>query len=430
MTKAQKDNQLRFKKAQAEAKRLKAKNPKLTHTEAVKQAFKNLGGTSAKPAAKKVGAVKSKGSIAGVFKFAGAGFQDVRQFDIYGDLSYIIEDRNGKKITEIIANPKNNKLAAEKIYAYVLRQGYGSDLDQPLETKIKKFVKQLQTEAAEYNKGKKSSAKPAKSFITAAAAKAPAKKKKAVKKEYVTILGQRVLKGSKAYKKLAYTKKHSDDLIKSETSRYKPKKQTGTTNISIDRKIQAMPPGKRISKKGNVYYEVRANRSDKGRLLGVKNTDVIKKPIGLYYDNKLIKQFDTVAQSNKYQMNKVYEGYDRNLFYTQNFAFPGIKKVGAVKKPAISKHKDTNSHNVKISVVSGVGKFHAHQEYKKILDYIEGIERLIENNKKEIKDLTSLKSKYPEQVKYKKDKLNKELVYLKKLLSEYKTHARELKKLL
>jgi hypothetical protein len=364
MTKAQKDNQLRFKKAQAEAKRLKAKNPNLTHTAAVKQAFKNLGGTSAKPAAKKVGAVKSKGSIAGVFKFAGAGFQDVRQFDIYGDLSYIIEDSFGQKLAEITGNPKNNDLAARKIYAYVLREA-GTDGKGVYEKKIKQFVKQLQTEAAEYNKGKKSSAKPAKSFIPAAAAKAPAKKKVTSKKEYVTVLGQRVLKGSKAYEKLIYTKKHSDDLLKSETSSYIPKKQTGKTSIAIDRKIQALPVGKRISKSGNVYYETRANRSDKGRLLGVK-------------------------------------------------------------KPAVSKHKDTNSHNVKISIMSGVkkyavDKFFAHDEYKKVLDKISRFE----------KSLELFKQAYPSlKTKEYKEQIRKEIAYVKKMLTEYKTHARELKKLL
>lgn len=31
---------------------------------------------------------------------------------------------------------------------------------------------------------------------------------------------------------------------------------------SHDRKIQAMPPGKRRSKKGKIYFEARANRSD------------------------------------------------------------------------------------------------------------------------------------------------------------------------
>ena len=39
MTKAQKENRERFKKVQAEAKKLRKKNPKLTHIESVKQAW-------------------------------------------------------------------------------------------------------------------------------------------------------------------------------------------------------------------------------------------------------------------------------------------------------------------------------------------------------------------------------------------------------
>lgn len=50
------------------------------------------------------------------------------------------------------------------------------------------------------------------------------------------------------------------------------KKQTGTSNREIDKRIQAMPVGKRKAGPGaqrDSYYENRANRSDKGKLLGV-----------------------------------------------------------------------------------------------------------------------------------------------------------------
>jgi hypothetical protein len=67
-TKAQKENQARFKAVQAEAKKLKAKNPKLAHTAAVKQAWAILYAKSGKTKApakkaapkKKIGAVKKK----------------------------------------------------------------------------------------------------------------------------------------------------------------------------------------------------------------------------------------------------------------------------------------------------------------------------------------------------------------------------------
>ena len=38
--------------------------------------------------------------------------------------------------------------------------------------------------------------------------------------------------------------------------------QVGSTNIKRDFARSALPPGKRISKTGNIYYETRKNRSD------------------------------------------------------------------------------------------------------------------------------------------------------------------------
>ena len=48
---------------------------------------------------------------------------------------------------------------------------------------------------------------------------------------------------------------------------YARKKQIGTSNTYKDKRRTAMPPGKRISKAGNIYYEGRLNRSD---LIGSK----------------------------------------------------------------------------------------------------------------------------------------------------------------
>ena len=38
--------------------------------------------------------------------------------------------------------------------------------------------------------------------------------------------------------------------------------QTGTSNKKRDKARKAMPPGKRISKTGKIYYESRRSRSD------------------------------------------------------------------------------------------------------------------------------------------------------------------------
>jgi len=41
--------------------------------------------------------------------------------------------------------------------------------------------------------------------------------------------------------------------------------QRGKTTKLIDQELSALPPGKRISKTGNTYWETRANRSDKSQ---------------------------------------------------------------------------------------------------------------------------------------------------------------------
>lgn len=59
-------------------------------------------------------------------------------------------------------------------------------------------------------------------------------------------------------------------------------KQRGKTNLRKDLQRKAKPPGKRVSKNGNVYYEYRANRTD------VKGVDMPKKTLNL---KKLIPKF-------------------------------------------------------------------------------------------------------------------------------------------
>ena len=98
-----------------------------------------------------------------------------------------------------------------------------------------------------------------------------------------------------------------------------------------------------------------------------------------------------------------------------------IPKKVAAKKTPVSKHKDTKSHNVNIKVVSGVGKHHCIEQYKKQCEYIEKLEKLILLHKENIVFIKN---------KTMKDKEKKELAYVKKLLTEYKAHARELKKLI
>jgi len=70
------------------------------------------------------------------------------------------------------------------------------------------------------------------------------------------------------------------DAIKKASAELRKEKkigvQTGTSNKSIDRTKKAKAPGKRKSSTGKVYYERRANRSDKkGTLTGVSEKALI-----------------------------------------------------------------------------------------------------------------------------------------------------------
>lgn len=73
-------------------------------------------------------------------------------------------------------------------------------------------------------------------------------------------------------KKKKATKKAA---TKKSVSKRKPKvvkvlKQHGTSARAYDKRHQALPAGRRISKSGRPYTETRSNRSDKGVLLGLR----------------------------------------------------------------------------------------------------------------------------------------------------------------
>lgn len=92
------------------------------------------------------------------------------------------------------------------------------------------------------------------------------------------------------------------------------KKQTGTSNIAKDKKFQAKEPGKRKSASGRTYYESRANRSDKGKLLGVGSSfdtsiiftlDDLKKQ---YY--KLAKKYHPDSGGTTIQFQQLQKDYE------------------------------------------------------------------------------------------------------------------------
>jgi len=105
--------------------------------------------------------------------------------------------------------------------------------------------------------------------------------------------------------------KKGSQAAKDYMSRIRAIKQTGTSNKEIDAKKQALPVGKRKSQYGGgTYYEYRANRSDKGVLLGIEdnNLQLLKKDIlkDLEYSSKQIIIYENIISIAKYgvQINK------------------------------------------------------------------------------------------------------------------------------
>jgi hypothetical protein len=87
-------------------------------------------------------------------------------------------------------------------------------------------------------------------------------------------------------------------------------KGTGATDIIADRRKQALPPGKRVSKKsGNVYYERRRDRSDKGQFLGSAERDYIE-----YIGDRILNDYGTDIDFGD-AFNEIIDSYE--VYYAQ-----------------------------------------------------------------------------------------------------------------
>jgi hypothetical protein len=102
-----------------------------------------------------------------------------------------------------------------------------------------------------------------------------------LKEAFAHIYGKKVgaVKKKAAPKKKA-AKNVAKKVVRKIVKKSAPKKvsKKKLTKVDYDKRYQAKKPGKRITtgknypyKKGNVYYETRGNRSDKGKLLGIGN---------------------------------------------------------------------------------------------------------------------------------------------------------------
>lgn len=241
MTQAQKIAKEKFKKAIAYRKKTGA---------SLKEAFAFVYGRKVsfakkKSAPKKKAASKKMGALPNTFKgvIMDIEFKVYHQYDIYGGVTSIIEDtENGNTIAKIDGKG-TAKDKSESFYNYLSKYSKWNKKDYApsLKGKLNKFVSNLHQEVKDFNAGRKKT-------IKATPIKIDEPKNKIVKFK---------------------PKKSAKQKIKKSVQ-----KQTGISNKYRDILFQAKKPGKRITEYGTTYYENRANRSDKGVLLGI-NADIL-----------------------------------------------------------------------------------------------------------------------------------------------------------
>lgn len=201
MTPAQKKNVARFKAAAAEAKKIRAKDPKLSQAEAVKKAFAKLYGVSSsakkKAPAKAVrsshkdtkshnvnirvmsGTKKRVGALPVGFtgKFLGWPFKVLNQFTLDGGVTaQIVElDPPGKIIAELDGRKEDVERAYTKIFQKIAipyaalnveyNKKYAKQDQKHVEKKVREFLTQLNKEVSDYNSGKDRKTKTAKPAV-------------------------------------------------------------------------------------------------------------------------------------------------------------------------------------------------------------------------------------------------------------------------
>jgi hypothetical protein len=277
-----------------EAKSLRSKYPKrfAKWTEYVAQASaiyasKHKGKSPiGKKKSKKIGAlpIGFRGSIYDI------GFKIVNQYDIYNDVSSIMEDTtNGNRIVTFDGKG-SAKDKAEAIVSYIskntnIQGGYRDD--KQLYSRMLKFATNMQKEVKDFNSGKK----------------------KTIKKEPLKIP---IPKNTIMPKKKKLTKKISKKVVRKKVANKK------LTRIDYDKRYQAKKPGKRKSASGKTYYENRPNRSDKGKLLGIGQlTKIIGSVSGKYYIDYISDNgYKKMEFFNKFPKG-YYKGMDRIIYVTR-----------------------------------------------------------------------------------------------------------------
>jgi hypothetical protein len=161
---------------------------------------------------------------------------------------------------------------AEAIVSYINKATQGNYADgNQLYSRMLKFATNMQKEVKDFNAGKKKTIKKEPLKIVAPKNIVTTKKRLPSVIKLINKTIDKVYKKSKA-KKSAPKKKAAKKVVRKVVKKKVAKKKL--TSRDYDKRYQAMRPGKRVAyETGNVYYESRPNRSDKGKLLGIKKYD-------------------------------------------------------------------------------------------------------------------------------------------------------------
>jgi len=173
-----------------EAKAIRSKSPKMEWKKAVAQAsaiyaskHKGKSPVGKKKAVKKT-AKKKLGALPIGFKGTiwTVKFKIVNQYDIYNDVSAIMEDTNNGSVIVVFDGKGSASDKADKIVSYAAMYSKVDEADKKmLKSRMLKFATNMQKEVKEYNAGKKKTIKKQPLNIVAPKIKAPVVKKSAKK---------------------------------------------------------------------------------------------------------------------------------------------------------------------------------------------------------------------------------------------------------
>jgi hypothetical protein len=297
MTAAQKTAKAKFKQAIAYRQKTGV---------SLKEAFAHIYGKKVKAAVKKrLGAlpIGFKGSIFNI------PFKIVNQYDIYNDVSALMEDTDTGNRIVAFDGKGSAKDKAEAIVSYINKATQGKYADnKELNSRMLKFATNMQKEVKDFNAGKKKTIKKEPLKILAPKNIVTTKKRLPSVIKLINKTIDKVYKKSKIKKKVA--KKVVRKVVKKKAAPKKVAKKK-LTNRDYDKRYQALRPGKRVAyETGNVYYENRANRSDRGKLLGFNDITLTRINNDLNGNPRYVVHFLNVLNSEEQSFlpfNKKYE---------------------------------------------------------------------------------------------------------------------------